>query len=159
MKTALAVRPVDVVRADPARYGRMLRRALWTDEALALLPGDYGWNDGGCLLLADALCSLLGADARLIAVVGNGTLTGQHFAVQVSVRFENWYLDADGAARHDTLVRRWERVERVRGARLTPAANATLCPGTPRDAGVSERIARFVWRRTTVAREPRRKSV
>ncbi len=157
---ALAQRPNDQVREDAAGYGRALRRALWTDEALALLPGDYGWNDGGCLLLADAMCLLLGNDARLMAVVGNGTSLGQHFLVRVSLRHhDDWYLDGDGATRTATMLRRWEDVELIRGPRLVPAANAVRSPGTPRDAEVSERIARFVWHRTTVARALVRKSV
>ncbi len=144
MVSGLAVRMVDLVRAGPVAFGRRLSRVLWTDEALALLPGAYGWNDGGCLLLADALHLLLGDDGRLMAIVGNGTLVGQHFVVHVGTRHDDWYLDADGAARHGTLRRRWEQVERVHGARVTPAANATVFHGTPRDREVSARIAVYI---------------
>ncbi len=143
MAAGLAVRTIDRLRDDAAGYGRALRRALWTDAALDLLPGPYGWNDGGCGLLADALLSLVGDDGRLMAIVGNGTTIAQHFAVQVNLRHGDWYLDGSGATRFDTLLRRWERVEGIHGARLTPAANADGRQ-TPRDPAVSERIAQYI---------------
>ncbi len=145
MSAALAHRRVDLVRADAVVLGRAVRRALWTDEALALLPVGCGWNDGGCLLLADALCVLLGGDARLIAVVSGVDRVAQHYVVRLPPRHgPGWYLDADGAALYATLLRRWSEVERVRLPRLVPAANAVRHLDVPRDPQVSERIARWL---------------
>ncbi|MEU1761252.1 hypothetical protein [Micromonospora sp. NPDC005652] len=125
------------LRRAPMAFGVALRGVLWTDEAMALLPGggrDYGWNDGGCLILSDALADLLGDAVEQVSIVGNGTLVGQHHLV----RFDGWYIDADGACPEDVLLRRWVCEENVHAPRVTRLAAVDV--GSPRDREASRRI-------------------
>ncbi|MFG3710948.1 hypothetical protein [Micromonospora sp. NPDC047730] len=133
----------EMLRNNPRRFGYALRRALWTHEAMALLPGPYGWNDGGCLLLAEGLVELLGREARVRAVVRGGTLYAQHFVVQEG----RWHLDADGACLEGTLLRRWEEQELVPSPRTAPLRAVDISAGTPRSAEVSASVRDFLCAR------------
>lgn len=132
---------------SPQAFGRALHRAVWAPSVLALLPGggwDYGWNDGGCLLLSDALADLLGERVEQVAIVGNATMAGQHFLVRFTgshLATATWYLDADGACGEAALLRRWER-EGVHTSRVTRISAVDI--EAPRDRAVSRRIARHL---------------
>ena len=128
---------------NPRMFGRQLRRRLWSDGGLALLPGggEIAWNDGGCLLLADALARIL-TGAEHLAVTFDHSVLGQHFLVRVG----HWHLDADGACLAGSLRRRWERYEAPRGARVdvVPIAEAVISPATCGDAVLSAGIASYL---------------
>jgi hypothetical protein len=146
VKRGLAVPPTVLIRHDPLGYGRALKQALWTREALALVPGRAGWGDDDGLLLADALCRVFGAAARLM-VVTDGTYHAnpQHFLVRVDCgRFHGAVLlDAAGASVAPILLHRWRYVEGVHGARLLPAGGDDIA-GRRRNPSVAGRVAAFV---------------
>lgn len=106
--------------------GARVKSLVATDGAYAILdaaiPQGVTWTSGGCAILADALMGLLPA-AELVAVYRTDNRHIQHFAV----RLGDYYLDADGASRRASLLRR-VRAEQAPGhrARLGVASPADL---------------------------------
>lgn len=138
---------------------RVIREVCASDEALGLLPDNdlwddgewsYGWTDGGCLILAEALAPLLDGHVWALVVPAlclpdGGQPVGQHFVA--SVPDAGWFVDGDGAGTAAELVEQWSgfrgRVE------LVPFDACAVDPETPRDAYVSERLSKLidrVWR-------------
>lgn len=79
-----------------------------------LTPFECGWLDGGCLPLAQALVVWLGPQTRLWAV-RDSSGRAQH----VVARLGDTYLDGDGVSSANTLLERWERLERIAAPTLT----------------------------------------
>lgn len=135
------------LHADPRRFGGRLRRVLWAEETLRMLPDDgwaYGWFDGGCLVLADALTSLFSPMAEIVPITRSDHRTGEHYVTRVG----RWYLDGAGALPRSSMLRRWQR-EEVLGpwvACWSTMAEIDISPGTPRDAELSATIAAFLAR-------------
>lgn len=138
---------LELFSADPRGYGRRLRRVLWSDDTLRMLPDDgqaYGWNDGGCLVLADALVSLFAPVAEIVPIMRYGSEYGDHYVTRVGA----WHLDGAGAQLGPTLLRRWER-EELYGRCLaywSRMDRVVIHPGTDRDAELSARVAAHVAR-------------
>lgn len=96
-------------------FSRKLNRFLFSSKNMSLLPG-YGWNDGGCWTLAQAMHLWSGGKAELKAVYSyitkNGRPIMQHVVVQVPGT--ELYLDADGILTgRELLVTKMEEAERV----------------------------------------------
>jgi hypothetical protein len=133
------------VAAAMARYLRRVRRALWSDEGVALLDAyPCGWNDGGCVILADALVLAIGGDAERLVLVD---LSGPQHAVCSA---DGWWIDGDGIARPERVLRRFERRERLRVTEVAPVADGLLgdCPVDP---ALSSRVAGYLVERLPMA--------
>lgn len=144
--------PGVLIRHDPIGYGRVLKAALWTPEALALAPGKAGWGADDGLLLADALCMVFGDTARHMVVVdGTYHANPQHFLVRVDCgRFHGAVLlDANGASTAPIMLYRWRHVEDVHGARLVPAGGDDIA-GRRRNPSAAGRVAAFVRNNVTL---------
>lgn len=134
-------------QTQPHRFSRRLRKHLWRNDTLRMLPDDgyaYGWNDGGCLVLADALVLLLAPAAEIVPIVVDGSRVGDHYVTRVGC----WYIDAGGAAFGQDLLDRWERTELLGGqqAGWSTMEKVTIDPGTDRNAELSARIAAHLAR-------------
>lgn len=124
-------------------FGDHLREILSTDEAYALVPElDEDWTTGGCWVLAEALKSFIGRDAKLVAVVGQieefpfGSDVPKlvsavaHVAVQVG----DFFLDGNGASSQSQFLRRMrEEFGRIKLVPFTDALQKAargniLCP-------------------------------
>lgn len=84
-----------------SRINRSLHRFLFATRQMNLLDG-YGWNDGGCWTLAQALVQWSQGKAALIGVWSchqNPPLL-EHLAV----KYNDLYLDADGIMTADELI-------------------------------------------------------
>ena len=68
------------------------------EPILASLP--FGWLDGGCWMLAEALKRALGDDAHLM-IVGSQRADGEH----VVCLYRGWYYDGNGIHRRDNLLK------------------------------------------------------
>ncbi|MCR6108650.1 hypothetical protein HXA32_20475 [Salipaludibacillus agaradhaerens] len=81
-----------------------LKRVLWSEEALSLLPG-CGWNDGGCRSLMKAFIIWLGPDhARSYQIVKDSE---QGCSEHAFIRIGLWFLDGDGVSGLDQMFYRW----------------------------------------------------
>jgi hypothetical protein len=123
--------------------GAALHHAIWTDEAIDLLP-DAGWNDGGCGILANALVAWVGEDmAERWAVVSSGDGVAHHVVCRVG----DWYLDADGASTAPELLARWRPVFGSDGSRLLAIALGSLdAARILHDEPLSRRLAALLVR-------------
>lgn len=116
-----------------------MRQLLWTSDNLyrrlwfgagGLLVSQlgYGWNDGGCLHLAKALCQVLGPSAEVRMVHCR-----LHRWCHAVACYDGLCLDGDGIATPRHLLTRWERVERHPDARLSPFDAVLVTAETPDD--------------------------
>lgn len=123
---------------------RRLRDALWTETMLNLLP-DCGWNDGGCLILADAL-TILATDmlCRPMAVVGRHGQSWHrivhHALIEVTVDGRRWYVDGSGITDARALLHRWEHTEGLERPELLERSQSDV-EDLPQDLPLSARIA------------------
>lgn len=89
-----------------------LKRVLWSDEALALLP-ECGWNDGGCRSLMKAFSLWFGRDElRTYQIV---KIEEQKHSEHAFVQVGNWFLDGDGVSGLYKMEHRWLFEERLPG--------------------------------------------
>lgn len=152
--------PLELFDAAPHDYAHQLRRELATTAAQSHLPGggvEYGWSDGGCLILADALVALLAPAAEVVPIVRAGTVVGDHYVTRVG----ELYLDDSGGWSRATMLARWERVE-VRGRwRAEWSTMAAVDIYSPREPAASGRLAEYLaravfdvpWRSPLLARQ------
>jgi hypothetical protein len=129
-----ALRPTARLVADPDGFGARLHDIMWHPDTVAFCDGDYGWDDGGCLLLAEALMTVLDG-AQLWAIVANGTTVAEHYLV----RHGDWFVDAHGVQTAEQVLQSMQTA--VVQPILVPAAQATKHPDTPEDSGVSHQLA------------------
>src|SRR5262249_26099869 len=121
----------DLFSLDARSTGRRLRATLW-DQALALLPR-FGWNDGGCVLLALAPSRLLAGHAhRRVAVIApeRGPWV-QHALIEVRLAGLPWYIDAGGAAMRHEVTSRHRVREGFQAPVIVGLADAPMHPDTP----------------------------
>lgn len=87
-----------------------LKRVLWSNDALSLLPG-CGWNDGGCRSLMRAFRIWLGPDnVRTYQIVKKPEqLHSEHVFIRIGDRF----LDGDGVSGSYQMEYRWRFEERL----------------------------------------------
>ncbi|WP_433716986.1 hypothetical protein ACQP2U_42395 (plasmid) [Nocardia sp. CA-084685] len=132
----------EALQRAPHFTGQTLSGLLWTDEALALLDG-YGWNDGGCVILARALSALLEpVPHELVAVISDkNPRFVQHALVSFEAGGKAWFLDANGTSTLDEVMRADERIIAPRIVRL---AEAALDPEIPQDQHSIERVAEYL---------------
>lgn len=107
---------LDVVNLHP--FGQDLQAFCDTDEAVETLP-NVGFMDGGCYALAQALQNYLrrhGVPCRL-CTVGRKTNT-DHVVVEVMVDQVAVYLDRDGMATAEEIIRKMEEEIIISGMRF-----------------------------------------
>jgi hypothetical protein len=91
--------------------GASLRQLLYAESTLQWLPDRASsWCQGGCLVLAQALCALVNEE-MLVVASGRGP---EHVVVQMG----DVYLDGDGVSTEAELLHRWRTEERLPGAFL-----------------------------------------
>ena len=132
-------------------FGSQLQACLRSDEAFAAL-GDvgFGFQDGGCRVLAHALtawCSRHGIVSRIVAVGRPGQQDHIVCAIKVD---DGWvYADSDGVATGPEMIEKLARLELTPGAQITdydPAACDQANIGSLAEEGVPGRLARFLVR-------------
>lgn len=113
-------------------FQRRLREFLWEGEPGAYVQDlGYGWNDGGCYILAQGLFQWVtqeeppvASDAvALFLIEGDqpdGSRCGQQVVVGVRVDNEWLYLDGDGVSTEGMLLRRWQTQEWVENGCVVP---------------------------------------
>lgn len=94
--------------ASITKFGDCLKDILNSPRGYQWLDGLQldTWASGGCRLLADALKSII-PQSHYCGVFSNGII--QH----VLVKYNGWFLDADGASTEIELLKRWSEVERL----------------------------------------------
>lgn len=91
---------------------------------LSLLPG-FGWFDGGCRILADALMHWItsaGASPTLLLVgrvLPDGGKIADHYGVQVGRFPVAWYLDGHGCHDFEKFIQNFQRYELAHSTRYT----------------------------------------
>lgn len=96
-------------------FGRALRLFLESDEQMMLLEAPpfnrCGWLDGGCGMLAHALEIWAGGTGERVVLAGfsTGGVLDYQQAQHEALRWHDWYIDGDGAARKRTWLARWSR--------------------------------------------------
>jgi len=122
-------------------FGRRLRKLLRSGEADAILepwlwpeppPPEALWTEGGCWILAEALCRVLGPPARLVGVWAPypRPYVGEAL-VHAVVEIDGWFLDSKGAHTEGELVRLWSTTGEPKAALVpfsTRAAEGIRCP-------------------------------
>jgi hypothetical protein len=103
-------------------FSKKFKRFLFSNRQLDLLPG-YGWNDGGCWTLAQAIREWSGDSVPLYAVYSYLEKAGrpivQHLVVELPD--QNLHLDADGIlTAYELLVDKMEDSEMVDDPYLAP---------------------------------------
>ena len=88
----------------------------------------YGWNDGGCLQLAQALVQVLGNGASIHLI-----RCRQHWWCHAVASQHGWYLDGDGIATPQQLLLRWENEEGHPSAWLSSFDATLVNDETPDD--------------------------
>jgi hypothetical protein len=99
------------------RLSRRMKSILWTDATLALLPG-YGWNDGGCAILALALLKYFGVGQLVGVWSGRDWPLSGSVLEHVVLKVGNVYLDGEGVSTEAALLERWRVKERVKNLHL-----------------------------------------
>lgn len=91
-----------VTNAHP--FGEDLCQFLWDEKQLELLP-DYGWLDGGCLILSAALYTWSGGQLTPRAWVFSGKdgLVVDHWVATVIIDCIEIVIDGDGVGTVDDL--------------------------------------------------------
>jgi hypothetical protein len=94
---------------------------------------DSGPFDGGCVIFAQALKMKYGGEIVVL-------LTRNEQADHAAVKIGDILIDADGPAKVDSFIKRFERNERVEIFGIRPIQDNDL-PDAPRNIGLSEKIA------------------
>jgi hypothetical protein len=93
-------------------FGRKLRRVLHSRKGWRILEcWGCSWTDGGCLVLAKALCLWLGEGK--VAGIWEGRI--QHHAV---LSIGRWIVDGDGVADSGSFLKLWSEREGYVGTKL-----------------------------------------
>jgi hypothetical protein len=110
-------------------FGRALKQTLWSAANVRLLDdlGLESWTAGGCLILAQALRSLL-PEARIASLTADGRHVGH-----AVVLLDGWVLDGDGASTVAAFKRRWAEEELIPGV-LKLERPVRWAPDIPQDA-------------------------
>ena len=111
-------------------WGTHLRHWLKVPRTFALLdqlsPDDaqfVSWHAGGCRVLAEAICLALKSlrypgDVTLKIIASNES-PADHVIVEIRTpKGKLWYVDGDGAARKETLLRKFAARENRTNPRL-----------------------------------------
>lgn len=135
-----------LLRRDPDAAGQRLRGVIWTDEAVSLIGREYGWNDGGCLVLADALSELMPQQAHRMAIVMQGRgKVGQHFVVRVDTNRGPRYVDGDGVNTSQRLLARLRQFYgRMGEPQLVDIAESEISAETVRDPRLSSSVCAWL---------------
>lgn len=95
---------------DWKTYGQALKRALWDNVTVVLHAPTLrcGWMDGGCFIAAHAVGRIV--DGELWGILSKSYAMQQIEHVVVRTPDGAGFLDADGFASEQTLLRRWKKM-------------------------------------------------
>lgn len=92
------------------------RRFLFSEKNLSLLDG-YGWNDGGCLALAEAVATWASISGKKVKLYGLFTMakkrSNRDILHHVLAEARNYYLDADGFQLSNDILKAYPRKELI----------------------------------------------
>jgi hypothetical protein len=142
-------RPVRAL-AVPAELGD-LRAFLWSAPIAALVLDRLGagWSDGGCAILADAVCAWLGLPTSAQVMVVDQRGAPDHLFVRVA----GFAIDADGVRPAHRFLANYQRLEHLHALAMAPLDEAALArSGIPRDPALSAELAKRLRQRYPAAR-------
>lgn len=85
-------------------FSYRLKKRLWSDEVLALIP-HFGWNDGGCRSLMKAF--VLWFDSEELRTYQIVKSPDHYHSEHAFVRIGDWFLDGDGVSGFNQMEHRW----------------------------------------------------